>query len=67
MLTKDDAPSHCIECLPYNVPGHLFERKLAPTYVVELRQSKSISRSVHETGSQTERFLWSPLTSNGGK
>ena len=32
-LTKDDAPSYFIECLLYNVPDHLFKRKLAPTYV----------------------------------
>ena len=32
MLTKDDAPSYFIECLLYNVPDHLFEQKLAPTY-----------------------------------
>ena len=32
-LTKDDAPSYFIECLLYNVPDHLFEQKLAPTYV----------------------------------
>ena len=31
-LTKDDAPSYFIECLLYNVPDHLFEEKLAPTY-----------------------------------
>ena len=31
-LTKDDAPSYFIECLLYNVPDHLFEDKLAPTY-----------------------------------
>ena len=32
VLTKDDAPSYFIECLLYNVPDHLFKRKLAPTY-----------------------------------
>ena len=32
-LTKNDAPSYFIECLLYNVPDHLFKRKLAPTYV----------------------------------
>ena len=31
-LTKDDAPSYFIECLLYNIPDHLFEDKLAPTY-----------------------------------
>ena len=31
-LTRDDAPSYFIECLLYNVPDHLFEDKLAPTY-----------------------------------
>ena len=31
-LTKDDAPSYFIECLLCNVPDHLFEDKLAPTY-----------------------------------
>ena len=32
-LTKDDAPSYFIECLLYNVPDHLFEQKLTPTYI----------------------------------
>ena len=32
-LTRDNAPSYFIECLLYNVPDHLFEDKLAPTYV----------------------------------
>ncbi len=32
VLTKNDAPSYFIECLLYNVPDHLFEQKLAPTY-----------------------------------
>ena len=33
VFTKDDAPSYFIECLLYNVPDHLFEQKLAPTYL----------------------------------
>ena len=33
VLTKEDAPSYFIVCLLYNVPDHLFEQKLARTYV----------------------------------
>ena len=33
MLIKEDAPSYFIECLLYNVPDHLFDQKLAPTYL----------------------------------
>lgn len=33
VLTSGDAPSYFIECLLYNVPDHLFARKLGPTYV----------------------------------
>ena len=32
VLTKEDAPSYFIECLLYNVPGRLFEQRLAATY-----------------------------------
>ena len=31
-LTKDDAPSYFIECLLYNAPDHLFNRKRAAAY-----------------------------------
>ena len=33
VITKEDAPSYFIECLLYNVPDHLFEQELAPTYL----------------------------------
>ena len=32
VLTKNDAPSYFVECLLHNVPDHLFEQRLAPTY-----------------------------------
>ena len=40
-LAKEDAPSHFIECLLYNVPDHLFEDKLAPTYTGNLNWLKT--------------------------
>ena len=41
VLTKDDAPSYFIECLLYNIPDHLFEQKLAPTYLGTLTWLKT--------------------------
>ena len=41
VLTKDDAPSYFIECLLYNIPDHLFEQKLAPTYLDTLTWLKT--------------------------